>query len=151
MQLMWKTDFALRTLLLLAHRASEDSSASVPVAVIAESFSISKDHVQKVVQELSRHGWVRTRRGRSGGVTLAADPEALTAGDVVAAFEGRKGVLDCVLSPEICVLEPGCRLRRGLIEAERAFYDILDGLTLAELASTKGRRGGLRNLTSTPS
>lgn len=143
MQLLWKTDYALRTLLLLTHRGAEEPSS---VAEIAATFAISRDHVQKVVQELARHGWVRTRRGRGGGVTLAADPDELTAGAVVAAFEGRAGVLDCVLSPEVCVLEPGCRLRRGLIDAEAAFYDVLDGLTLSDLARTKGRRGGLRNL-----
>ncbi len=149
MQLMWKTDYALRTLLFLALRRVEQQGELVSVSEIAETFSISRDHVQKVVQELARHGWVRTQRGRSGGIALSANPDELTAGAVIAAFEGRKGVLDCVLSPEVCVLEPGCRLRRGLMAAEAAFYDVLDALTLTELSQTKGRRGGLRNLSIT--
>ena len=141
MKLAWKTDYALRTLLLLVHRDGTCATDDV-----ADTFAISKEHVRKVVQQLARHWWVRTQRGRGGGIALVADPTELTAGEVVAAFEGRTGVLDCVLSPEVCVLEPGCRLRRGLIEAESAFYAVLDGLTLTELAATKSRRGGLRNL-----
>ncbi len=150
MQLKLKTDYGLRVLLYLARQAqgAADWRAVDPVSseTVAQAFAISKEHIVKVVQALARHGWVTTRAGRGGGLQLAADPDTIDVGDVVTALEGRDGVLDCVAEPGVCVLEPGCRLRRLLIEAESAFYDTLTGTSVGALASVRGRRGGLLNL-----
>jgi Rrf2 family nitric oxide-sensitive transcriptional repressor len=149
MKLKLKTDYALRVLLFLAHRQTAlapDDVPPVPVDDVAGAFGISRDHVVKVVQSLVRSGWVETRAGRGGGLVLAADPATITVAEVVAAFEERSGVLECVERPAVCVLEPGCRLRRLLIGAEEAFYRALAGQTIADLADIKGRKGGLRNL-----
>src|SRR5262245_53711733 len=110
MRLTLHTDYALRTLLFLAH-----TGRPAPVDAIAESFSISREHLVKVVQTLSRLGYVSTRAGRGGGVSLARDAAQITVSEVVADVEGRQQVLDCVLKPQTCVLEPGCGLRRLLM------------------------------------
>jgi Rrf2 family nitric oxide-sensitive transcriptional repressor len=164
MHLKLKTDYALRVLLLLAHHDAHDDAhddarngaadgrgrpAPLSTEQVAETFGISRDHVVKVVQALARHGWVRTRPGRGGGIVLATDPATLRVDEVVAAFEPRQGVLDCVLHPAVCVLEPGCDLRRLLIDAEQAFYDVLAGRTVAELVARRPRRGGIHNLALT--
>ena len=141
MRLTLHTDYALRTLLYLAH-----TGRPAPVDAIAGAFSISRDHLVKVVQTLTHAGYVRTRAGRGGGVSLARDPATMRVSDVVADVEGRQQVLDCVLQPKTCVLEPGCGLRRLLMQAEDAFFEILAGATIAELARPKSRKGGLYNL-----
>jgi Rrf2 family nitric oxide-sensitive transcriptional repressor len=155
MRLRLKTDYALRVLLYLAHHearraerrdAAAAGDAPVSAEAIAKAFGISKDHVVKVVQDLARQGWVASRPGRGGGVVLAADPAGLRVAEVVAAFEERRGVLDCVEDPSVCVLEPGCDLRRLLMTAEQAFYDVLAGRTIADLVSRRPRRGGIHNL-----
>ena len=141
MRLTLHTDYALRTLLYLAH-----TGQAAPVDTIAGAFSISREHLVKVVQTLTHAGYVRTRAGRGGGVSLARDPATMRVSDVVADVEGRQQVLDCVLRPKTCVLEPGCGLRRLLMQAEDAFYEVLAGATIAELARPKSRKGGLYNL-----
>ncbi|MGQ0553073.1 MAG: RrF2 family transcriptional regulator [Planctomycetota bacterium] len=161
MKLTLHTDYALRTLLYLTHRAARgtgrpshrnadgqlvDAAAPATVDAIAEAFSISREHLVKVVQKLARLGYVSTRAGRGGGMSLACDPAKLRVSEVVAAFEGRQQVLECLLKPEVCVLEPGCDLRRLLIQAEQAFYDTLATKTIADLARPKGRKGGVHNL-----
>jgi Rrf2 family nitric oxide-sensitive transcriptional repressor len=165
-QLKLKTDYGLRVLLYLAHhearhaarqagpparddpRRGTSGNCAAPVSseAIAQAFDISKDHVVKVVQDLARHGWVVTRSGRGGGIVLAVDPAGLAVDEVVAAFEPRQGVLECVEHPAVCVLEPGCDLRRLLIEAEQAFYGVLAGRTIADLVARRPRRGGIHHL-----
>lgn len=140
MHLNLATDYGLRVLLYLS-RASEPT----PVGEIAQAFAISKDHLVKVVQQLGRLGYVRTLPGRRGGVTLARAPGAIDVGRVVAQLEGRHGVLACIEDPSVCVLEPGCSLRRRLRAAEDAFYAVLEGTTIADLVRGP-RRGGLANL-----
>ncbi len=141
MHLKLQTDYALRVLLYLGY-----AGAPAPVDAMASAFAISREHLVKVVQELVRAGYVRTRPGRGGGVELLAAGKAATVSKVVAHFEGRRTVLPCVLQPESCVLEPGCDLRRLLMSAEDAFYGALAGTTIADLCRPRAPRGGLRNL-----
>jgi Rrf2 family nitric oxide-sensitive transcriptional repressor len=138
------TDFALRTLLFLAYKREQAS-----VEEIASAYRISRDHLFKVVRRLGRLGYVTARAGRRGGVRLAREPEHIRIDQVVAAFEGRAGVLPCVADSGACVLEPGCALRAALIDAENAFYQELAKLTLADILRPNAdrRSGGVYNLT----
>jgi Rrf2 family nitric oxide-sensitive transcriptional repressor len=141
MKLRLQTDYALRVLIYLAR-----TDDLIRVDAIAEAYGISREHLVKVVQALVRHGWARTRAGRGGGVRLAQPATEIDVSDVVGAFEGRTGVLECVAEPQVCVLEPGCRLRRKLIAAEAAFYAELKGTTVADLVARPRANTGLAHL-----
>jgi len=131
MRLSLQTDYALRTLLYLATR-----SGRTTVAEVAGFYGISAHHVGKVVHQLGRLGYVRNQRGPGGGIVLAREAGAITVGQVVLDFEGSMHLLDCVGSPGLCVIQPGCTLRGVLAEAERVQMDYLRGVTLAELLPT---------------
>jgi Rrf2 family transcriptional regulator, nitric oxide-sensitive transcriptional repressor len=139
-----QTDYALRVLLYLAQSGEQTS-----VERMATDYRVSRDHLFKVVQLLSRLGYVASRGGRGGGVRLVKDPAAINIGTVVAEIEGRNGVLNCVHDPNACVLEPGCVLRNLVIKAEDAFFATLSKMTIADVirANTQARKGGLYNLT----
>ena len=140
MRLKLQTDYAIRVLLFVAA-----AGRRCPVDEMARAYAISREHLVKVVQQLAREGFVRTLPGRAGGVALARPAGSIRIAEVVAAFEGRDAILDCVLEPAACVLEPGCGLRRLLMQAERAFYDALGATTIADFVRP-GRRGGVSNL-----
>lgn len=143
MRLKLQTDYALRVLLYLAA-----ARRLCPVDEMATAFDISREHLVKVVQQLARDGDVTTRAGRQGGVELARPAAEIGVAAVVGRFEGRRQVLECVQQPSVCVLEPGCDLRRLLIAAEQAFYDTLGDVTVADLV--RRRRGGIANLAIAP-
>ena len=140
MKLRIQTDYALRTLMYLGLTDRKARAED-----IANCFVISKDHLVKVIQQLARLGYVRTVPGRGGGVSLAKRPEQIIVREVVESFEGRDTVLECVDSPDICPLEPGCKLRRLLMRAEDAFYGAMSETTIADLYAGR-QRGGLYNL-----
>jgi Rrf2 family nitric oxide-sensitive transcriptional repressor len=147
-----QTDYALRTLLYLAF---VDDKATADQ--IADAYRISKDHLVKVIQQLAKHGYVRSQSGRTGGVKLTRPAAEINVADVVADFEGRAGVLGCVTDPTFCCLEPGCSLRSQLIRAEKAFFDVLRESTIADMLKSAGPlavagppEGGLYNLTVRP-
>jgi len=142
MKLRLQTDYALRTLILLGHEKRKMTATE-----IADAFLISKDHLVKVIQQLSRLGYVRAIPGRSGGVVLVHRASEILVREVIQAFEGATGVLPCVHDSEFCPMEPGCRLRHVLMQAESAFYGALDKVTIADLF--RGRnKGGIVNLES---
>ena len=51
------------------------SSGAFPRRIPAESYSISKNHLMKVIYELGKLGYVETIRGRNGGIRLGKAPE----------------------------------------------------------------------------
>ena len=140
MKLRIQTDYALRTLILLGHEDRKMTAAE-----IADAFLISKDHLVKVIQQLARLGYVRALPGRHGGVVLTRDASEIQVREVIEAMEGATGIIACVDDSSFCPMEPGCRLRRVLMDAESAFYDAFGTVSIAELF--RGRdKGGLINL-----
>jgi Rrf2 family nitric oxide-sensitive transcriptional repressor len=125
------TDYALRTLLYLGARPDQQVSSRE----VAEFYGISGDHLSKVVQHLSHAGYVRTGRGRSGGLQLGKPATEITVGKIVELFEGPVALLECVTTEKVCVVQPGCRLRHLLNRAGAQLVETLNSVTLAELVA----------------
>ncbi len=133
MRLALHTDYALRTLIYLATRPGRAT-----VAEVAERYGISVHHIGKVVHELGRLGVVRNQRGPGGGMELARAPSEISVGEIILAFESTTVLVDCLAREDVCVLQPDCRLRDVLAEAERRMTSYLMGVTLEELIPTAG-------------
>lgn len=133
MRLALHTDYGLRVLMFLTGK-----SARSTISQVAEFFDISKDHVAKVVQRLSRLGYLRSQRGMKGGLELAREPSQIRIGNVIRDLEGQTGLLDCVHSEtNICVIQPGCRLRGVLRRAEEIQLAYLDSVTLHDVVGAE--------------
>jgi Rrf2 family nitric oxide-sensitive transcriptional repressor len=130
------TDLGLRTLMYLAQHEGPES---VTNALIARQFQVPHNHVIKVVHRLGKLGWVHTKRGRHGGLQLAALPHELRLGEVVRGLEETSQLVDCHEPP--CVLKSRCLLRSALDDALSAFYEKLDQRTLADMI--KAPTGGV--------
>jgi Rrf2 family nitric oxide-sensitive transcriptional repressor len=132
MRLSLQTDYALRTLIFLAMNAGRATAGDV-----ARFYGISAAHVAKVVNQLARHGYVRSIRGIGGGIELGRRPTEIRIGEVVLAFEGNMRLLDCVSVDDLCVIQPFCKLKSALAEAERIQTEYLNGVTLADVLPTR--------------
>jgi Rrf2 family nitric oxide-sensitive transcriptional repressor len=125
MRLTRYTDYAFR---VLFHVAIHDGRP-VPVSEIARTFDISQNHLVKVVHELVKAGYLASKRGRSGGVTLAVPADQIGLGEVVRRTEPDLHLIDCIG----CLIAPACRLPRPMAEAVNAFVATLDRYTLADI------------------
>lgn len=132
MALTIQTDYALRTLMYLVTRTERAN-----VADVARTFGISVHHVAKVVNQLARHGYVRSIRGVGGGIELARQPEEICLGEVIERFEGSMHLLDCIGNDDVCVIQDFCKLKGVLAEAERRQLEYLNGVTLADVAPNR--------------
>ncbi len=132
MRLTTHTDFALRTLMFLATTAERAT-----VAQVAQLYGVSSNHMAKVVNQLSRLGYVRSIRGIGGGIELAKHAEDILLGEVIEAFEGNMHLLECVATETVCAIQSFCKLKGVLAEAERVQLDYLNSVTLADVAPKK--------------
>lgn len=139
MQLGKFTDFGLRVLIHLAAVAPERRS----VAAIAQAFDLSEYHLAKVCSRLVKGGFLRSERGRGGGLTLARDAAAIRLGQAVRCLAEDTALVECFgTGPCSCAIQPLCGVKKPLAEALAAFYATLDGYTLAEVSKdAEGLRG----------
>jgi Rrf2 family nitric oxide-sensitive transcriptional repressor len=105
----------------------------ITIEETAELYGISRAHLMKVANQLTRAGYLKAIRGRSGGLALAKRPDAISLGDVLRATEPDFALVECFTAGNRCLITPRCRLRGALHEALAAFVGTLDGYTLADL------------------
>ncbi|MBN9595307.1 MAG: Rrf2 family transcriptional regulator [Afipia sp.] len=123
------SDYALRVLLYAAAR----DGMLVTIEETAKVYGISRAHLMKVANQLTRAGYLTAVRGRSGGLELAKRPDKIRLGDVVRATEPDFALVECFAPDNQCRITPRCRLRGALNEALAAFIATLDRYTLADL------------------
>lgn len=140
MRLTVYTDYALRMLMYLALK--EDSLATI--SEIAARYRISKNHLMKVAHQLGVAGYVETVRGRRGGLRLAKAVDDIGLREVVRHTEQDIALVPCFTQEaQPCAIASGCVLKDALRRASDAFFDVLEGYTLADLVKP---RAPLRSL-----
>ena len=140
MQLTRFTDYALRVLLFIGRRRDRVCT----MGEIAAFHRISLEHLRKVVHKLARLGYLKSSRGRGGGLMLGHDPAAIRIGEVILAMEEDLSIVDCQALN--CIYAPGCSLKSALDRASAAFMASLDVVTLADLLGAPGMRRQFKNI-----
>lgn len=135
MRLTVQSDYSLRVLMYLSSRPDHLAT----IQEIARAYEISENHLMKVVHGLSGSGFVRTTRGRGGGIRLGKPAEEITVGDVLRAVEEDFALVECLGQKDTCRITKVCRLKRVLNKALDAYFDVLDNWTLADLVAKPNR------------
>lgn len=130
MRLTSFSDYALRVL-MYAHASEE---RLVTIEETANTYAISRAHLMKVVNILTREGFLRGVRGRAGGFTLARPADQINLGAVIRATEPDFALVECFNPDNRCAISTVCGLPVILNEALGAFVDIFDRHTLADIA-----------------
>ncbi len=130
MRITKRTNIAMR---LLMYCAANDDRL-VTKAQIAECCNISENHLAQVINQLSQLNYLKTQRGRNGGMSLARGPKEIRIGDVFRDVEGDLPIVECFADADnTCPLTKACRLRLALSDAAQAFYASLDDISLDAL------------------
>ncbi len=138
MRLTTFTDYTLRVLIYLGARQGETRLATI--GDIAAAYGISENHLMKIVHHLARQGYVETVRGKGGGMRLARPPESIHLGEIVRGAVEDLAIVQCFQPRDSgCSIESVCVLRGVLERAMGAFFEVLDGQTLADLLKPRAQ------------
>ena len=88
---------------------------------------------------MGRAGWLTNTRGKGGGLELAVAADEIFIGDVVRETEGAPVLAECFEEVNTCNITADCRLKDVLTESAKAFYDVLDRYTIADIVKNRQR------------
>ncbi|EFE97567.1 MULTISPECIES: nitric oxide-sensing transcriptional repressor NsrR [Serratia] len=127
MQLTSFTDYGLRALIYMASLPKDKMTS---ISEVTEVYGVSRNHMVKIINQLSRIGLVTAVRGKNGGIRLGQPAASIRIGDVVRALEPLS-LVNC--SGDFCHITPACRLKQVLQQGVQNFLAELDNYTLADM------------------
>ncbi|VEJ53310.1 nitric oxide-sensing transcriptional repressor NsrR [Pragia fontium] len=127
MQLTSFTDYGLRALIYMASLPTGELTS---ISEVTNVYGVSRNHMVKIINQLSRIGFVDAVRGKNGGIRLGKPAVDIKIGDVVRAIEPL-ALVNC--NSEFCHITPACRLKLVLDSAINVFLKELDNYTLADM------------------
>lgn len=147
MHLTVRSNHAMRLMMYCAMKRGQIA----PVSEIARACNMSEAHLAKIANRLAAAGFVETVRGRGGGVRLAHAPADISVGAVVRSTEMSACLIECLdLGTNTCPLVSACKFRGVMQRALKAFLDVLDACSLAELIEDGENLRSLMGLSAEP-
>jgi Rrf2 family transcriptional regulator, nitric oxide-sensitive transcriptional repressor len=136
MQLTTHTDYALRILVYLALHQNQLTT----ISELADYFKISRNHLVKVVHYMGIKGFIKTQRGKNGGISLAKPPEQINIGTIVRECENNFYIVEC-FNPHKqghCSIQKQCGLTAIFGRALESYLEVLDRASLKDVALLNG-------------
>jgi Rrf2 family nitric oxide-sensitive transcriptional repressor len=129
MRLTRFTDYSLRVLIYLGQNSEE----RVTIHQISEAYDISKNHLMKVVSNLTRSEFVAAQRGPGGGIQLNRQPEEIVLSEVISVTEKHLQELAEPDQHSVSPVTAHTRLSSYLQHALEAYLKALERFTLADI------------------
>ncbi|MFP5203854.1 MAG: RrF2 family transcriptional regulator [Acidobacteriota bacterium] len=142
MQLTRAADYAVRVMVYLAGRSPETRLSLPELAHEAET---PVSFLSKVLQSLTRAGFVSSRRGQTGGFSLSPRGRVASMREVIEAVDGPIRLNVCLSSGSTCPRRLWCPAHPVWARAQRAMLEVLENAKIAEMAGrpAAAHRGGL--------
>ncbi|KOY56522.1 MULTISPECIES: RrF2 family transcriptional regulator [unclassified Streptomyces] len=133
MRISARADYAVRAALQLA--AAQDDGP-VKAEAIADAQDIPHKFLEGILNDMRRGGLVLSQRGGNGGYRLAKPAGSISIADVIRVVDGPLVSVRGVRPPDLSYTGPAESLLPLWIALRANVREILDGVTLADVASS---------------
>ena len=144
MRLTRFTDYSLRVLIYLG----QNKHNRVTIHQISEDYEISKNHLMKVVSNLTRLKIVVAQRGPGGGIRLNRLPEDIGLSEIISNTEKHLQLQDTSQEIDMDNLTADTRLSSYLQQALAAYLNALGRFTLADVLDPQSKSAPLLELSA---
>ena len=133
MKITYKSDYALKTILDLALNYH---NGVVTLHDLAKRLDIPVNFLEQILIALKNGGFVKSRRGKTGGYLLARHPSQIKIGEVIRLIEGSIDPIACVhRGYKRCRDLYKCVFREFWQGVESATSNIIDNVTFEDLVN----------------
>jgi len=129
-------EYALRATL---HIAAGDGDSAISVGDIAESLSVPRNYLSKILHQLGRAGVLTSTRGPKGGFRLATSPDQLTLAEIVDPVDPMSDDRRCLLGRSECSDVDSCVAHEAWRKVADEMQVFFRETTLADLAHREPR------------
>lgn len=128
-----KCELGIQAVLYLSIQSKEKLISSLE---ISEELGVPKEFVSKVLQSLTNHEIVGSKKGNTGGFYLKKDAGVIRLIDIVNAIDGLRMFSNCVLGFKGCSVDTPCPVHEKWGKLRNDAYAMLSNQTLADLRDT---------------
>jgi Rrf2 family protein len=143
MKLSKRGEYALRALIDLGV-ASELGWPMLQVSELAAKEKLPIKFLEQIFAQLKAAGYVKSRRGKFGGYSLARPMSRIKFGAVIRLIDGPLAPIRCVSQTSYercsCPDEVHCGLRMLMLDVRNAISTLLDRFTLADIVGITLRK-----------
>lgn len=131
MELTRKGEYAIRGIIYLAKLKPGTVAL---ISEIAEATGVPQTFLAKILQSFAKIGLVNSFRGTGGGFVLGRPSSQITLREVVEAVEGPIMPNRCLIAESGCEFNTTCLVHPVWREVQSRVVEILNGVTIEELA-----------------
>src|SRR5213592_2291868 len=143
MKVSKRGEYALRALIDLGI-ASELGWPMLQVSELAAKEKLPIKFLEQIFMQLKAAGYVKSRRGKFGGYSLARRMDRIRFGAVIRLIDGPLAPIRCVSQTGYvrcsCPDEVHCGLRMLMLDVRNAISTVLDRFTLADIVNITLRK-----------
>lgn len=134
MRLSTKVRYGVRALFDIAYHSS---GLPIQIKEISKRQQISQRYLEQIFQKLRKAGLLKSKRGPSGGYTLAKTAKEINIGSVIKAVEGGTELVPCVKknkrSHKKCNLFDNCATRVFWSDASDEIFAYFSNISLQDI------------------
>lgn len=131
LKLTKKADYGLIALKHLAMQQGRTASAKE----MADFYRIPLPLFSKVLQKLTKTGFLRSEHGTNGGYRLARPAKDITTLEVVLAIDGPIVLTSCFTDHGNCDQHTSCSVREPLRKVHEGIMKLLASITISDMAN----------------
>ncbi|MDD3459439.1 MAG: Rrf2 family transcriptional regulator [Weeksellaceae bacterium] len=125
-------EYSIRALIYIAQQTKDGSK--IGIKSIAKGIDSPEYFIAKILQELSREGFVKSIKGPNGGFYLSEQNKSTTLSEIVRHVDGNKLFESCVLGLKECSNEHPCPVHHQYKHVKSKIIEILESSILSDMA-----------------
>jgi len=129
MNLSKTSEYALRILSFMAINREERFTAQY----LHEKLKIPHRYLRKLLTSLSKRKFIKSNKGRGGGVSLLRKPEKIYLSEIIDSTQGLDVSTSCIFGYKNCLLTEKCVMHDKWDEARENIKMILRTTNLADI------------------
>lgn len=132
LKLTKKSDYGL---IALRHLAVDPHKPTATAKEIADAYHIPVALLAKVLQKLSKEGFLTSEQGAAGGYRLARDARAITTLEVIRTIDGPVFLASCFHESSECDQHATCTVKEPLRRVHEGILQLLTNISIFDLAT----------------
>ena len=123
------TTYAFKVLILMAHNDQEDYTSTY----LSEKLNIQMQYLRRLLTDLSKAGFIQSKRGKNGGFIFAKSIKNIFLSDIIDAVEGLEKFNSCMLENHDCNKEGKCSFHDAFGEIKNKMTNALKTTSLFDI------------------